>query len=143
MTQHVDEDAIWRAPDGTHYEILTVNTDGLYYLRRVRQDPDTRQWSIDDNDGIEVIDVQTDVLLREYTAMQREPLPEPRITRLAALIQDLLASYEEVTGHPPAMAEEIRSALGDVERIPAEAQRRQSAARAAYARGHYAARRRR
>ncbi|MFE9292087.1 hypothetical protein [Streptomyces olivaceus] len=141
MTRHVDENAIWRAPDGTHYEILTGNTDGLYHLRRVRQDPDTRQWSID---AIKVIEVQNDVLLREYTAMQREPLPEPRITRLAALVQGLLASYEEATGHPPAMAEEIRSALADVGTIPAEVQRRQSeSVRAAYARGHYTARRRR
>lgn len=141
MTQHVDDNAIWRAPDGTHYETLTVDTDGMYHLRRVRQDPDTRQWSID---GIKVIDIQNDVLLGEYTAVQREPLPEPRITRLAALIHDLLASYEEGTGHPSAMAKEIRSALADVEMIPAEVQRRQSeAARAAYARGHYTARRRR
>lgn len=137
----MDENAIWRAPDGTHYEILTVDTDGLYHLRRVRQDPDTRQWSID---GIKVIDIQNGVLLREYTAVQREPLPEPRITRLAALIHDLLASYEEATGQPPAMAEEIRSALADVATIPAEVQRRQGGSvGAAYARGHFAARRRR
>ncbi|MFF9559283.1 hypothetical protein ACF1DY_26130 [Streptomyces albus] len=141
MAQHVDKTAIWRAPDGTHYEIFVVNADGLCDLRRVCQNPDTRQWEID---GIQLIEVESDVLLREYTAIQREPLPEPRIIRLAALIQDLVASYEEATGHPPAMAEEIRSALADVEAIPAEAKRRQSeSVRAAYSRGHHTARRRR
>lgn len=142
MRQHIDANAIWRASDGTHYEIFTVNAEGsLYHLRRVRQDTGTRQWS---SDGIQIIDVQEDVLLREYTAVQREPLPEPRITRLGGLIHELLASYEEATGRPPAVAEEILAALADVEAIPAEVQRSQSEARgAAYARGHTAARRRR
>ncbi|MGW0562917.1 hypothetical protein ACWDZ4_20415 [Streptomyces sp. NPDC003016] len=138
---HVDESAVHRAPDGTHYEILTVTAHDLYHLRRVQQNSDTRQWEID---GIQIIGVQEDVLLREYTAVQREPLPEPRITRLGGLVRDLLASYEEATGCPSALADEIRTALADVEAIPAEVHRRQSEpGRAAYARGHYAARRRR
>lgn len=136
-----DEGAIHRAADGTHYEFVTVAADGRCHLRRVRQNPDTGQWELD---GLKIIDVQEAVLLREFTAVRREPLPEPRIARLGGLVRELLASYEEATGRPSAMADEIRTALADVEAIPAEGQRRQSeSGRAAYARGHNAARRRR
>ncbi|MHC0432010.1 hypothetical protein ACX6XY_17755 [Streptomyces sp. O3] len=141
LNKRIDRKAVWRASDGTHYEIFGLGADGLCYLRRVEQDPDTRQWEVD---RIEVIDIHEDVLLRDYTAVQREPLPEPRITRLGALIRDLLASYEDATGRSSPMAEEILAAFADVEAIPAEVQRRQrGSAAAAYARGHHTARRRR
>ncbi|MFE0779163.1 hypothetical protein [Streptomyces sp. NPDC058861] len=130
---------IWRGPDGGHYEIGGWRIDeGVYSLYPTVQDTETRQWSLV-RDG-EKVRVEEETLLRDYTVVPREPLADPRITRLGTLLDELLAAYEEATGHPPETAEEIRSALAEVKKIPEEARRRrhgsvQAAARRGYQRG--------
>ncbi|MFE1271293.1 hypothetical protein [Streptomyces sp. NPDC058758] len=86
-------------------------------------------------------EAEEQVLLREYVPAAREPLADPRITRLAALVHELLGAYEEATGRPPQTADQIRAALAAVAEIPEEARRRASAGRAAAA--HAAHQRRR
>lgn len=61
---------------------------------------------------------------------------ETRITRLSTLVTELLANYEQATGRPATMADEIRSAMAEVEEIPEqERKRRRGAARIAFERG--------
>ncbi|MFB7031008.1 MULTISPECIES: hypothetical protein [unclassified Streptomyces] len=142
VLHHTDPDiphqAIWRGPDGTHYEIAGwTMVQGTYALQPVAQDVDTRQWSVAPGEGVSV---EETVLLRDYTSMVREPFADPRITHLGTLVRALLVTHEEATGRPPEKAEEIRTALAAVEEIPEEARRRyhggrMAAARHAYQRG--------
>ncbi|MFE0779076.1 hypothetical protein [Streptomyces sp. NPDC058861] len=139
---YVNLQGIWRGPDGEHHEISGWTVDeGVYGLQRTVQDPETRQWS--SVRDAEKVSVEEDVFLRDYTLVPREPLADPRITRLGTLLDELLAAYEEATGRPPETAEEIRSALAEVKAIPEEARRRRHGSMLAAARrGHQRGRRR-
>ncbi|MFJ4907707.1 hypothetical protein ACIQCR_24670 [Streptomyces sp. NPDC093249] len=142
----IDLTAVWQGPNRLHYVISGWRVaEGTLGLRRAIQDPDTRQWA--EVHPTEPVAVDEDALLRDYIPTAREPLADPRITRLSTLILDLVSTYETATGHPPTTAEEIRAALTAVEAIPAEAAARlrgaaAAASRAGFDRARHNARRR-
>ncbi|GAA2572881.1 MULTISPECIES: hypothetical protein [Streptomyces] len=131
----------YRSPDGRHYSMHSRPLDPpACVLQPAVQDPDTGQWHTDrDAPLVEVSEEE----FAAYVEVPRERLRDPRITRLAGLVTDLLAEYEVATGRPAATAAEIREALDQVAEIPEEArQRRHAAARNAAAQGFHRGRRR-
>ncbi|MER8042723.1 hypothetical protein [Streptomyces sp. NPDC094032] len=137
----LNREAIYRGPDGSHYVIDSYTSRGLLVLLRpVSQDPDTREWKQPrDRSTVEV----PEDTVRQYTVVPREPLADPRITRLGTLVRDLLAAYETAAGHPLGSAKEIRAALAAVEAIPGETRARQYSAWSAGNRNGYSRGRRR
>ncbi|WP_371793130.1 hypothetical protein OG285_32895 [Streptomyces sp. NBC_01471] len=129
---------VWRSPGDEHFRLSWSERAGpsVVTLRPVVYDPDTGQWSSDRN----AFPVEVDAALFEATYVQEplERLRDPRITRLAGLVHELLANYESSTGSPPTDADAIRAALDDVADIPEEARkRRHGAARAAGRQGFH------
>lgn len=73
-------------------------------------------------------------LAERYTAVPREPERDPRITRLAVLVEQLLAEHAAATGCPAEVEEELRAALAVVQGLPEEWSRKRLAAGVAGAR---------
>lgn len=94
-------------------------------LRPATQNPDTGRWRM----GTEASEftITEAALAEEYTEVPAEPLRDPRITRLAGLVEQLLAEHEQATGRPVAVEAEIRAVLGEVALIPEEWSRRRRA----------------
>ncbi|MCX4682664.1 hypothetical protein OG413_46830 [Streptomyces sp. NBC_01433] len=134
---------VWRSPDGEHFR-RSWNEEydsPVVGLRPVVYDPDTGQWSSDQN--ALPVEVGADLFEATYMQVPLERLRDPRITRLTGLVHELLADYERSTGGPPADADAIRVALGDVAEIPEEARKhRHGAARSAARQGFHQGRRR-
>jgi hypothetical protein len=110
---------IHRAPDGTTWS----HTGGLTsaetcQIAPATQNPDTGRW---DYDLKQERDLPTAVLAT-WTPVEPEPLRDPRITHLAALLEPVLADL------PDGQADEIRAALDAVRAIPEEWSRRRVAA---------------
>ncbi|MFJ3184421.1 hypothetical protein ACIPJN_39330 [Streptomyces sp. NPDC086796] len=119
---------VWRSPGGEHFRLSWSEEAGpsRVTLRPVVYDPDTGQWSTDRD----ALPVKVDAVSFEETYVQvpLERVRDPRITRLAGLVHELLADYERSTGRPPADVGAIRAALDDVAEIPEEARKRRHAA---------------
>ncbi|MFC7987272.1 MULTISPECIES: hypothetical protein [Streptomyces] len=134
---------VWRSPGGDHFRLSWSEEAGpsRVTLRPAVHDPDTGQWSTDRN-ALPVL-VEATVFEETYVQVPLERLRDPRITRLTALVNELLADYERSTGRPPADADAIRAALEDVAEIPEEARkRRHAAAYSAASQGFHRGRRR-
>ncbi|GAA1281686.1 hypothetical protein [Saccharothrix xinjiangensis] len=116
--------AALRAPDGTTWQVY--NSGSVDWaptdLVAVAQDPDTGQWHV--TPGRESRTLPHDEVETTYTPIPHEPLRDPRITRLANLVRELLAEYETATGGPASCADRLARAVADVEAIPEEASRR-------------------
>ncbi|MGK5529374.1 hypothetical protein [Streptomyces sp. URMC 129] len=138
MTEDILSAAALRAPDGTTWYPYTTGPTAV--LRAVVQDPDTGEW--DEPRTVRERTVPEEELA-DYEVIPREPLRDPRITRLAGLVGRLLADYEEATGRPAAAADEVREALAAVAAIPDEAVRRRVGAARQAAHTAYSRRRRR
>lgn len=96
--------------------------DRIVSLRPAEQNPDTGRWRMGD-EGSEFTLTEA-ALAERYTAVPAEPLRDPRITRLAGLVEQLLAEHEQAAGRPASGAEEIHAALAEVKSIPEEWSRR-------------------
>ncbi|UKD50933.1 hypothetical protein L3Q65_01155 (plasmid) [Amycolatopsis sp. FU40] len=128
-TEHADLDAAVavRAPDGSTWKVWNSGHVGWSptELAAVVQDPDTRQWHADparENRVLPRLEFEA-----TYTAIGREPRRDPRITRLANLVAELLDEFEAATGSPAACAGQLEQAVADVEAIPEETARRATA----------------
>ncbi|MEV7595488.1 hypothetical protein AB0O42_35015 [Streptomyces sp. NPDC089922] len=118
---------VWRSPAGEHFRSWGREYGSpVVRLRPVLYDEGTGQWSSDPN--VLPVEVDADLFEEAYAQVPLERLRDPRITRLTALVHELLADYERSTGRPPADADAIRTALGDVADIPEEARKRRHAA---------------
>jgi len=97
------------------------------------QNVDTRLWThdLDYHRQRAVTEVE---LVELYVRVPREPERDPRITRLAVLVEQLLAEHAAATGRPAEMEEELRAALTVVKGLPEEWSRRRTAAGVAGAR---------
>ncbi|MBD0707380.1 MULTISPECIES: hypothetical protein [unclassified Streptomyces] len=133
----VDHSAIWRGPDGTHYVIGDFTyMERRYWLHVAAQDPDTRQWAKVDP-APPPLGVSEWDLHRQYVAVPRAPLADPRITRLGTLIKAVLADYENEVGRPAPSTENVLDALTAVEAIPDEARRQRHGAASSASRMGY------
>lgn len=122
-----------QAPDGSTWQCCTSGSIGgsPTVLVAMTQNPDTRQWHTDPTRKNRL--VPQEEFEATYTVIEREPLRDARITRLAQLVGKLLTEFEARIGRPAACAEQITQAVADVEAIPEEAAQR-SHARAVQAR---------
>ncbi|WP_331764359.1 hypothetical protein [Streptomyces sp. NBC_01506] len=134
MTSPAD---VWRSPEGGHFRCWgQENGSSAVQLRPVVYDSDTGQWNTERN----ALSVEVDAALFEETYVQvpLERLRDPRITRLTALVNELLADYERSTGRPSADADTIRTVLDDIADIPEDARKlRHAAARSAAHQGFH------
>lgn len=114
-----------RDRDGHHYLVGPRNRpDGLVVLAAATQDR-TGHWRTDVD--ADLITITRDAL-DQYTQVPPARREDQRITRLAALVEQLLAEHEQATGRPAAGAAEIRAALEEVQGIPEEWSRKRLAA---------------
>ncbi|MFE2041655.1 hypothetical protein ACFXAZ_12125 [Streptomyces sp. NPDC059477] len=119
---------IWKSPQGAYYRIgWGTEHRPVLQLQRMKQDQDTAQWSTDKT-HTEPEEIDATVFRETYVDVPPEPLRDPRITRLTALVTELLAEHEASTGAPAANADLIRQTLEAVAEIPAEANRRRHSA---------------
>jgi hypothetical protein len=105
-----------RTPDDREWS--TDPTTGVYRLRQVRQDPDTRQW-LGTGSGSRLMAATT---VDTWETVTLEPMHDPRIDRLADLLAPVLDQL------PAAQAAEIRDALDTVLALPEQWSRRRVAA---------------
>lgn len=133
---------LWRDPDGQHWE----ETDGdefdkeagqwVTQLTSASQDPNTGRWSADADHGRR-LGVVGPMTRAGYTEVSADPLGEPRIAHLHAIVTELLAAFEEQAGHAHPRAVELRTALEDVAALPNEFRRKRHAAAVQAARSGY------
>ncbi|MFB6533572.1 MULTISPECIES: hypothetical protein [Streptomyces] len=120
--------AIYRGPDGRHWVHDFVHDhfdEGdrvwVFQLSPAVQDAATGRWELADHaDPIEVVD---HLHASGYTEVSANPLGEPRVALLHTLLTQLLADYEQHTGHAHPRAADLHTAFEDVAALP-EQQRR-------------------
>lgn len=122
---------IWRGPDGRHWEETGERFDEtarewMFELTPAVQDPETGRWGA--TDCGEPVEVTQQRRREAYTEVSDDPLAEPRIALLHALIAGLLADYEAQTSRPHPATDELRTALEDVAYIPKRERRRRHGA---------------
>lgn len=121
MANPIKPGTVWLMPDGVHY--LPTNAypgSPSVGLTPAKYDTDTGEWHRTCPLPVTHIDWAT--LLTTGTPIPPEPLRDPRITRLAHLLEPVLAEL------PADQADPIRKALDDVKRLPDEARRNASRA---------------
>lgn len=116
----MNEPAAYRAADGSTWGVYqqTYSPVEIVGIKPSRQDPDTGQWHLDADSPL------TELPLADfqagYTPIPAEPLRDPRITRLAELVNILIREHERVAGVSVASADEIRDGLAYVAAFPEE-----------------------
>ncbi|MET9265275.1 hypothetical protein [Amycolatopsis sp. NPDC004079] len=125
-TEHAELDsaAAVRALDGSTWQIYNSGHVGWSptELAAVVQDPGTRRWNADPARENRVIPRHE--FEATYTPISREPRRDARITRLAALVDELLDEFKAATGKPAECTGQLEQAVADVEAIPEETDRR-------------------
>ncbi|WP_030672356.1 hypothetical protein [Streptomyces sp. NRRL B-1347] len=112
---------MWRGPDGHHWEEAGQEFDAdasewITHLAPAAQDSETGRWASTECGA--PIQVRGDLGRAGYTEVSADPLAEPRVARLHALLAELLADYHQRTGAPHPNATQLRLSFEDVAALP-------------------------
>ncbi|QOR55791.1 MAG: hypothetical protein YHS30scaffold324_23 [Catenulispora phage 69_17] len=112
--------AAYRAPDGSTWGIYQVTYSPIEVakIKPSHQNADTGQWRLDDDGPL--VELPLSELQADYTPIPAESLRDPRIMRLAELVNTLISEHEAAAGGPLATADEIRDGLAYVATLPEE-----------------------
>lgn len=130
--------SIWRGPDGRHWAQIGSefrDRERFCLLAPAVQDPSTHQWT--PNATGQRIEVSPNPLAAGYTELPADPCAEPRLARLYAAVDALVADYSKRTGQPYPDDVELQTALEDVAALAEQLNRRGRSGRAAAARMGY------
>ncbi|MDX3024052.1 hypothetical protein [Streptomyces acidiscabies] len=141
----ITDPTIWRGPDGRHWAHTDSHQDipqngrrWLHDITPALQNPDTGRWTPDPDPDATPVTIPTQLPQAGYTRVSADPWHEPLIATLHTHLAELLADYQDATGHPHPRADDLRHNVEDIAMLRDQLRDR---AHAAYGRGHSSRRR--